>query len=139
MQLLLHTKLKETTKSLLRTVIRRVKLSFSSRLPLLPGYCQSRLSPVEPVLTQEANGRLDEGGAALGLGGHGDESLGVERGRSHQVTTVTSQGQSKAAEPLAMTSGLIPFTVPPTESRVLRAGLLRRQIQLEERRMNSEE
>lgn len=31
--------------SLMLTVISRVNLSFSSRLPLFPGYCQSRLIP----------------------------------------------------------------------------------------------
>lgn len=31
--------------SFLLTVISRVNLSFSSGLPLFPGYCQSRLSP----------------------------------------------------------------------------------------------
>lgn len=30
------------------------------------------------MLPQEADGRLDEDGAALGLGGHADESLGVQ-------------------------------------------------------------
>lgn len=48
------------------------------RAAILPRIFPVQVQPIKLVGTEEADGRLDEGGAALGPGDHGDESGGTQ-------------------------------------------------------------
>lgn len=78
-----------------------------------------QVQPIKVMGAQEADGGPDEGGTTLWLGDHSNEPAVTEKSPVESVVIV--QQQRKV---LLGTYGLRPFTVPPTDSRVFRSGLL---------------